>query len=61
MHVGICGLIFVLLFVMKIAGIAGMAAVSWWIVFLPLFIPLLLWLIGILIVLGVSKIISRLV
>ena len=39
MKVGICGLMFLIMFALKLAG--PMAAVSWWIVALPLYLPLL--------------------
>lgn len=43
MKIGLFGLLFVILLTLKLAGVAGMATVSWWIVFLPLIIPLAIW------------------
>lgn len=40
MKIGICGLMFLIMFALKLAG--PMAAVSWWIVTLPLYLPILI-------------------
>ena len=45
MKIGLFGLLFVILLTLKLAGVAGMAAVSWWIVFLPIIIPLAIWIV----------------
>lgn len=40
MKVGICGLMFLIMFALKLAG--PMAAVSWWIITLPIYLPVLI-------------------
>lgn len=40
MKIGICGLMFLIMFALKLAG--PMAAVSWWIVTLPLYLPIII-------------------
>ena len=41
MKVGLLGLMFLILFALKVAGVAQ---ISWWVVVLPLLAPFLIWL-----------------
>ena len=41
MKVGLLGLMFLILFALKVAGVAQL---SWWVVVLPLLAPILIWL-----------------
>lgn len=41
MKVGLLGFMFLILFTLKVMGLVS---VSWWVVVLPLFVPLIIWL-----------------
>ena len=53
MRIGLLGAMFLILFTLKVIGLAS---VSWWVVVLPLFVPLIIWLsvfvVGVLILAG---------
>lgn len=41
MKIGLLGAMFLILFTLKVMGLVS---VSWWVVVLPLFVPLIIWL-----------------
>ena len=41
MRIGLLGAVFLILFTLKVMGLVS---ISWWVVVLPLFVPLILWL-----------------
>ena len=41
MRIGLLGAMFLILFTLKVMGLVS---VSWWVVVLPLFVPLIIWL-----------------
>lgn len=41
MRVGLLGFMFLILFTLKVMGLVS---ISWWVVVLPLFVPLIIWL-----------------
>lgn len=53
MRIGLLGAMFLILFTLKVMGLAS---ISWWVVVLPLFVPLIIWLsifvVGVLILAG---------
>ena len=53
MRVGLLGAMFLILFTLKVMGLVS---ISWWVVVLPLFVPLIIWLsvliVGVLILAG---------
>ena len=53
MRIGLLGAMFLILFTLKVMGLAS---ISWWVVVLPLFVPLIIWLsilvVGVLILVG---------
>ena len=58
MKIGLLGAMFLILFTLKVMGLVS---VSWWIVVLPLFVPLIIWLsilvVGVLILAGTQLLI----
>lgn len=58
MRIGLLGAVFLILFTLKVMGLVS---VSWWIVVLPLFVPLIIWLsilvVGVLILAGTQLLI----
>ena len=53
MRIGLLGAMFLILFTLKVMGLVS---ISWWVVVLPLFVPLIIWLsvfvVGVLILAG---------
>lgn len=41
MRIGLLGAVFLILFTLKVMGLVS---ISWWVVVLPLFVPLIIWL-----------------
>ncbi len=41
MRIGLLGAMFLILFTLKVMGLVS---ISWWVVVLPLFVPLIIWL-----------------